>query len=569
MEKERRKSYKPKSHRDKEENQFYREVYRAAAQDYRRAQYEESINAVASGYSEPHQEVEQEVMAVEKAGGSQNTAAGARGAYVGPLHTREQYEENRGECIRLNKYDNYRYYVCHQPFLQSDLAGKGRLHRVVKHPRNTCNLPGFHGNMPEHYHVIVEWDKEYLERQLARKHNVLTKSMAEYRIERDTGTNKFRDEEHWYNHNKYLDHYEVKEDSDEDSLPMSDSEDVEPPSKKQKSKIDFYKQIHPQVPFLTKEEWFEAYNKYAEKQGKPIFEPGVQEERNSSWSYIMATRKNIEQAQYDKPLESKNWYYLLRHDPSHERNMKIILRIMELIHIKREKHKKTPIVWLCGAASAGKTVFASIAAKALGKDANIDGNSAWQDKLILDTAARQNVDTIVMEEYCLDEDKKNTLTKQFQFLKQITTGMEHEVRTAKTGKDKASQHYIKLKALFICTNWDIDTVVRKIGADAGVNNRSCIMNFPGAIKVEHRWDEKQRNIFQAYYVRIARKYLKDRIEGITPDSEAQPPSFPRKYLEQYKNWTVAITGLPDLRREENDDYSSSEDEDEYVDWQES
>lgn len=507
-----------------------------------------------------------------------------------------QYNEGKEERI---PYYHYSYYVTTEPFNSLDLKGRGKVLGCYFHKEGVCNHNGYHDNMPNHFHSVIEWDREYLATRMSSNKNPLTECMKKIVVARNGKTNRgvFKNREHFENHMRYIENYERIGCHEEE--PVSDDEDavssvdvstitgpdikttddksavraenqMRPkgvPRLKKDKQDDFYKTLLPNVPFCEKQEWFDAYSKYQEEQGLNIYSPHSEKVRNNSWAYIQGWRRNIEQAQYNKPLTMDDMFVMRRFDPYHDQNMKKVLRIMELIHHKLNKDKKTPIVWLCGAASAGKTVFARICGLALGKVANINGNTAWNDTLVLDTPARKNVDCIVMEEYNLDQDKDNTLTKQFQFLKQITTGQEHEVRTSKNSKDNDTSHYLKLRALIMCTNWGIDQTVATVGRDIGINNRSCIMNFPNAIKHEQRWDEKLAKRMEPLYVRLARKYLKDRTEGVIPDEGAQPPCFPRKYLEEHKNWPVAITGLPDLQREEQkENYDDSDDEDEYVEW---
>lgn len=487
-------------------------------------------------------------------------------------------------------YYHFRHYVTFEPFNSLDYKGKGKLIGCYEHKAGEKNKNGCHGNMPTHYHSVIEWDKEYLAERMDKGKNPRNKAMMDIMVDKKKH-GVFRNKQHFEKHMQYIEKYEkvgcdeelVSDDEDAVSeisgpnVPTRDDKsavraenltrDKGTPKLKKEGQDDFYKTLLPNVPFCEKEEWFDAYSKYQEEQGLNIYSPQSEKVRNNSWAYIQGWRRNIEQAQYNKPLTMDDMFVMRRFDPYHDQNVKKVLRIMELIHHKLNKDKKTPIVWLCGAASAGKTMYARICGLALGKISDVNGNTAWCDTLVLDTPARKNVDCIVMEEYNLDQDKDNTLTKQFQFLKQITTGQEREVRTAKNSKDSDTPHYLNLKALIMCTNWGIDQTVATVGRDIGINNRSCIMNFPNAIKPDQRWSKELTKKMEPLYVRLARKYLKDRTEGVIPDEGAQPPCFPRKYLEEHKNWPIAITGLPDLQQEEqNVNYNDTDDEDEYVEW---
>lgn len=507
-------------------------------------------------------------------------------------------EWNEGKEERIPYY-HLSYHVTTEPFNSLDMKDRGKILGCYFHKEGVCNQNGFHGNMPDHFHSIIEWDKQYLHSRMRQKINPLTDAMKRIVIPTNGRTNRgvFRNKEHFENHMRYVEKYtkvghneEEQFSDDEDAVSSVDTVTIggpdiktrDPasaitaenhmrpkgvPRLKKDGQDDFYRTLHPRVPFIEKEEWEAVYSKYQEEQGHNIYSPNADQARNKSWAYIQGWRRNIEQAQYNKPLTIDDLNYMRRFDAHHTHNMAISTRIMELIHIKHQKHKKIPIVWLCGAASAGKTVYARICGLALGKIANIDGNTAWNDTLVLDTPARKNVDCIIMEEYNLKEDKEDTLTKQFQFLKQLTTGQEHEVRTAKNSKDNYTSYYLNLKALIICTNWDRQKTETMVCRDIGINNRSAMMNFPCAIKEEHRWSKELTKRMEPLYVRTCRKYYNDRKNGLIPDQEAQPPFYPKKYLLEHKDWPLAITGLPDLKTEEKTGfYDDTDDEDEYAEW---
>lgn len=487
-----------------------------------------------------------------------------------------EYLKAKAKTEEKYKYYLFRQYVLKHPFLNKDLANRGRVHRLVLHRKGVPNINCKHDNMPNHYHVIMEWDPNWMYQRMKNGKGVVPDKCMKHVIHEDgSGYGQIKDENHWYNHNKYLDAYEPINQNTCESMaedqPVSDDEDAvsvvsvqiqdEVPSRdavraenttrpqgtpklKSNKMQEFLQTLHPNVAFLEKKEFFQLYDEAKLKEGYDIDCPSFVLARNTHWNYIQGWRRNIEDRMYNKPLECKDFFKLQNQDKNFKQNLYYLRWMMELMHKKKNIYKKTPILWLTGIASSGKTEFANMVGLALGKVANIEQCNMHKDNLIYDTAAKQNCDVVILEEYKLDEMKPDILEKQFQQLKAITSGIDHEVRTAKTSKERNQQWYIKLEAVIICTNNHADEIEHKIMKDSGVNNRSCIFHFEFPIDPKNRWSAEERKQFRPLYVRMARNYFKERTNGTMSDEEAQKPKWPESFIRLYKDNRTIMTGMP-------------------------
>lgn len=434
-----------------------------------------------------------------------------------------------------NGYEHYKHIITFKK-----LTKVPKTHKIIRqgfHKGGTPNINGIACHIAnDHWHVLLKCEDD--EWFLTRKYNKLGIVPNDIKFEYNKGCNNYgdiRDRIHYANTLAYISHY--PEDG-EDSCSSSDDDDEEEEEddreiidtstiinnirneirqnllEKQKesrgNKVDSIRMTEKQKGLINRQ--LNALNNARIWYPKGILtdkqemlriqneEPLTKNMKIEAWNIMCDEERSKKIKDLNTPItvEEINEWQSSKYFQYNDHKINQIL--YQLWH-KTNINKKTPILWLRGAADAGKTVIGKIIASIFGKYELLNQNSLV-DTLGLDDAAKNNPQSFIFEEFAL-RNFKHDMSKAVDSLKMWTSGEEFPVRTKKTG-DSNVQYYLKLDCVIIMTNNSIEELHQDINSDVGLKARSCIYNFLASIPQELRFSEEERDHIKSLMMKYYR-----------------------------------------------------------------
>jgi hypothetical protein len=279
-------------------------------------------------------------------------------------------------------------------------------HDPAKHGTHTCK------NTTVHYHYIIKMTDNQVIQQLRgyQWEDPLLKSKYELTGLKNFGV--FTDEEHYYNTLKYLDCYdeiellrvsrsedvetvldkirtEAKKQSKEKRSKMQDTareigvelDEVGKDLKKEIEFINVVKKYFPKYTETTEDEYLRRINVCALLKQREIID--------RCWNYIRKVKQNEITRNMVQPLTVEELKELIAL-PSFDHTDKYMRKILNTIYNKRIRDNKCVLMWLCGSASAGKSVMMEILGYIFGPAHGLDKSQIWKDILAMDAPAKKN-----------------------------------------------------------------------------------------------------------------------------------------------------------------------------------
>ena len=204
-----------------------------------------------------------------------------------------------------------------------------------------------------------------------------------------------------------------------------------------------------------------------------------------AWNYIRKAKQNDITRKMAEPLTLEELKELIAL-PSFEHTDKYMRKILNTVYNKRVRDNKCVLMWLCGSASAGKSVMMEILGYIFGPSHGLDKSQIWKDILAMDAPAKKNARCLTFEEFNISEvdseKKKVALTK----LKEFTSGRMKSVRVALNDKNQEKNNLINIEYVFITTNDNVASLLPVLMSDQGVAERMCIQQFDQPIPTSGR-----------------------------------------------------------------------------------
>lgn len=360
-----------------------------------------------------------------------------------------------------------RIQTCHTP----------QIHEEINKTNACATFPG------THYHSIVETDYDYHNKQTQQKKGLWPVG---------TTAIKIKDQGHFLNAIKYVQKYE-------EHLPMREDYNIS-------QDLQTLKRTAAQAELETAESGGNlcdedgkirerSYNrwaclsKYFEEEELSLQNhmaemgdvPELKDKLLKMWrEYLILRDCRYDVQKYRKITPEENIYL-----QGHPRNLALISKLVSLVRKKSEAENKTPVVFICGVPSSGKTFFAKVLADTIGESIDLECDQLYQDTLVLDDVVKANADVLIFEEFQFSN-KDGDVSKALRKLKAFTSGKSRAARTCKSGRaSKAVSKYL-LKAIIMSTNMPASTIFDTIKQDHGVLERSILVNIQNPIPIEER-----------------------------------------------------------------------------------
>ena len=121
-----------------------------------------------------------------------------------------------------------------------------------------------------------------------------------------------------------------------------------------------------------------------------------------AWNYIRKAKQNDITRKMAEPLTLEELKELIAL-PSFEHTDKYMRKILNTVYNKRVRDNKCVLMWLCGSASAGKSVMMEILGYIFGPSHGLDKSQIWKDILAMDAPAKKNARCLTFEEFNISE----------------------------------------------------------------------------------------------------------------------------------------------------------------------
>lgn len=241
------------------------------------------------------------------------------------------------------------------------------------------------------------------------------------------------------------------------------------------------------------------------------------------------------EAEKEKPLtqEDKD---LTNLDEQHKLVKEEIYALLLSIYRMKEEKNKTPIVFMCGVPSSGKSFYQQVIGNVLGSPLDYQDTQLVGDMLVMDTAMKRQHDIMMFEEFSLRNFKNNELSKAFQTLKSFTSGRERYYRESKS--IKATDGKLDISAILICTNESASSILQTCRADDGIMERLVLFEFKTPIPVENRWNREYIDKIIVTFIKMGKYHYQTFKEGwfcLIPNRHIDVTEEERKRTEWLKS----------------------------------